>query len=251
MRQQPSDRSIKILFASSGGACGFPGCTTQLVQPQSRALLGELCHIRAASPGGPRFDPRQSDGSRNDADNLIILCPNHHRLVDQDPTTYTAESLLLMKQLHENRVAALVNSTAVELTDKQVADLSRQVDDESVDFAVVVALRKELAAVRHYFPELVPVSSTSDSARSYFPGTIPTTCGGSYRVVATLLHSMGNLDAAHATSDLIHEWKPRFVLVVGIAGGISRKDQDFGDIVASNSVFYYELSKVRPSHREH
>ncbi|MGX1411561.1 nucleoside phosphorylase [Bradyrhizobium elkanii] len=250
MRRQPSDRSIKILFASSGGLCAFPGCTTQLVQPQSRALLGELCHIRAASPGGPRFDPAQSEESRNDADNLIILCPTHHRLVDQDPTTYTADSLLLMKRRHESRVAAFLSSVAVELTDKQATDLSRQVEDESVDFAVVVALRKELAALKHYFPELVPISSTSDSTRTYLRGTIPRR-GGSYRVVATLLHSMGNLDAAHATSDLIHKWKPRFVLVNGIAGGISRKDQGFGDIVASNSIFYYELSKVRPNHQEH
>ncbi|MCP1754446.1 hypothetical protein [Bradyrhizobium elkanii] len=151
-----------------------------------------------------------------------------------------------MKRRHESRVAAFLSSVAVELTDKQATDLSRQVEDESVDFAVVVALRKELAALKHYFPELVPISSTSDSTRTYLRGTIPTRRGGSYRVVATLLHSMGNLDAAHATSDLIHKWKPRFVLVNGIAGGISRKDQGFGDIVASNSIFYLSSRRFDP-----
>lgn len=250
MRRIPSDRSIKILYASSGGLCAFPGCTTQLVQPQSRALLGELCHIHAASPGGPRFDPRQTHDLRNEADNLVILCPTHHSLVDQDQRTYTAESLRSMKQQHESRVAALMSSVAVELTDRQATDFSRQIDDESVDFAIVVALQKELAAVRYYFPELVQVSPSSASTRSYYRGAIPTKRTGSYRVVVTLLHSMGNLEAAHATSDLIRDWNPRFVLVNGIAGGISREDQNFGDIVASNSVVYYELAKIRANDHE-
>jgi len=250
MRRSPSDRSIKILYASSGGLCAYPGCRTPLVVPQSRALLGEICHIHAASPGGPRFDPTQSDDMRNEADNLIILCPTHHSLVDQDPETYTAQSLLSMKQQHESRVAALIGSVAIELTDQQATDFSRQIDDESVDFAIVVALQKELAAVRQYFPELVHVAPSSSSARSYYRGTVPTSRGGSYRVVVTLLHSMGNLAAAHATSDLIREWNPRFVLVNGIAAGVSRKDQNFGDIVASNSVVYYELAKIRTNDHE-
>ncbi len=158
MHRIPSDHSIKILYASSGGLCAFPGCRTQLVQPESHALLGELCHIHAASPDGPRYEPTQSDHARNETGNLTILCSTHHRLVDQGTHTYTAGSLRSMKQQHESRVAALIGSGAIELTDKQATDLSRQVDDESVDFAIVVALQKELAAVKHYFPELVQVA---------------------------------------------------------------------------------------------
>ncbi|MFI0608773.1 MAG: hypothetical protein ACH37Z_12905 [Anaerolineae bacterium] len=152
-----------------------------------------------------------------------------------------------MKQLHESRVIAITGSIASGLSDRLVTDLSRQIDDESIDFAIVVTLRTELSAVRKFFPELVKVAKGSTSGRSYYHGTIPTKQGGSYRVVSTLLHAMGNLDAAHATSDLIREWNPRFVLVNGIAGGLSRERQDFGDIVASDSVVYYEIAKIRPS----
>ena len=144
----------------------------------------------------------------------------------------------------------LISSVAIELTDQQATDFSRQIDDKSVGFAVVVALPKELAAVRRYFPELTQVSPSVSSTRSYYRGTVATSRGGSYRVVVTLLHSMGNLEAAHATSDLIREWNPRFVLVNGIAGGVSRKDQNFGDIVVSNSVVYYELAKIRANEHE-
>ncbi len=250
MRRRPSDRSIKILYASSGGFCAFPGCKTQLVHNTSRALLGELCHICAVSPGGPRFDPRQTDDARNEADNLIILCPTHHSLVDQDPNTFTATALISMKRGHESRVAAIISSVAIEITDRQATDLSRQVEDESVDFAIIVALPKELAAVRKFFPELVQVAASSSSSRSYYRASVPTIRGGTYRIIVTLLHSMGNLEAAHATSDLIREWNPRFVLVNGIAGGLSRNSQNFGDVVVSDSVVYYEPAKLRPNGQE-
>jgi nucleoside phosphorylase len=204
-----------------------------------------MCHIHAASPGGPRFDPNQSDTARNEAENLIILCPTHHSLIDQDPSIYTADALRKMKSQHEDRVATSLSAVIVALDDQQAMDFARQVADESVDFAIIVALPKELAAVRRFFPELEQVTAGPSSSRSYYRGVVPTARGGSYRLVVTMLHSMGNLEAAHATADLIREWSPRFVLVNGIAGGLARQHQDFGDIVASDSVVYYELAKVR------
>ena len=178
MRRAPSDRPVKMLFASSRGLCAFPGCSTQIVEASSKALLGEMCHIRGASPGGPRFDPAQSDNVRNEVGNLMILCPTHHSLVDQDLAT-----LLAIKSQHEAHVAAILESAISDLGDRQAMDLVRQVEDESVDFAIVVALPKELSAVRKFFPELVRVSHKSSSTRTYYRGTVPTAGGGSYRIV--------------------------------------------------------------------
>jgi nucleoside phosphorylase len=209
-----------------------------------------LCHIHAASPGGPRYDPKQSDAERNEAENLIILCPTHHSLVDQDSSTYTADALRTMKMQHEDRVRAILDTASVGIGDRQAVDFARQGADESVDFAIVVALPKELAAVRKFFPELVQVATVPSSSHSYYRGVVPTKHGGSYRVVVTMLHSMGNLQAAHATADLIRGWSPRFILVNGIAGGLSKGQQDFGDIVASESIIYYELAKVRSAGQE-
>jgi len=247
MRQRPPDRAVKLLFAASGGVCAFPGCTTPLVNPHSRALLGEMCHISAPAPGGPRYDPDLTDSERGQHENLIILCPTHHSLIDQDPTTYSAESLRKMKAQHEARVAAILQASGSAIGDRQVADFARQVADETVDFAIVVALRKELRALLEYFPELQQVNIGPTSSRSYYRGIVPTAHRGTYRVVATLLHSMGNIEASQATADFIRDWNPRFVLVNGLAGGLSRGAQDFGDIVASDSILYYELAKVRES----
>lgn len=251
MRRPPSLQIVKRLFAASGGVCAFPGCTTRLVHRESGALLGEMCHIHAASAGGPRHNPELEDSERSEADNLIILCPTHHSLVDQDSATYTAETLRQMKVQHETRVAAIMDSAGLTIDNRQAVDLARQVAVESVDFAIVVALQKELDALKRYFPELKQVSAGPGSSRSYYRGSVVTALGGVYRVVATLLPSIGNLEAAHATADLIRDWSPRFVVVNGIAGGLSRADQDFGDIVVSDSIVYYELGKVRGSGVEH
>ncbi len=147
-----------------------------------------------------------------------------------------------MKKDHEKRVeSALLGTPPIET--KLLSDLKRQIETESVDFGIVVALQKELKAVLHYFPELKRNDLEGNDVRSYYTGKIPAK-GGHYRVVLTLLHSMGNLEAANATSDLISKWNPRYIMINGIAAGISRMQQQFGDILVSNSIMYYEGGKL-------
>jgi nucleoside phosphorylase/tetratricopeptide (TPR) repeat protein len=244
MRKAPSPKTVKILYAASGGICAFPGCNTRLVDSTSGALLGEMCHIAAASKGGPRFNPALSDSDLSEKDNLIILCPTHHSLIDQDPHNYSADKLRQMKAEHECRIAEIVGGSQEIIGIKLATDFARQVDGESIDFAIIVALQEELNALKYYFPELQLVQSIKSQTRRYYAATVPTLNGGSYRIVATLLNSMGNLEAAHATSTLINSWNPRYILVNGIAGGLNRNSQEFGDIVISESITYYEIGKI-------
>ncbi len=55
---------------------------------------------------------------------------------------------------------------------------------------------------------------------------------------------MGNLEAATAASDIINTWNPRYIIVNGIAAGLDHKSQNFGDIVVSESIIYYEIVKI-------
>lgn len=95
----PSRTTLKRLFALSGNCCAFPGCRQRIVEGKN--FLGDVCHIKADSPGGPRYDVSQSDVERQHFDNLIVLCPNHHKVVDDDPDGYTVEILRLMKSRQE------------------------------------------------------------------------------------------------------------------------------------------------------
>jgi hypothetical protein len=80
----PTVATIKRLFAVSGNRCAFPGCELPLVDEASGNVLGEMCHIRARSPDGPRYDPEQTEEERHGFGNLVLLCPTHHAIVDGD-----------------------------------------------------------------------------------------------------------------------------------------------------------------------
>src|SRR5882672_2726342 len=89
-QQGPSRATVKRLFAHSGNRCAFPSCTTDLVQGD--VIVGEICHIKAASPNGPRYDGDQSAKDRHSYDNLVLLCATHHTVIDADPA-YSVEQL--------------------------------------------------------------------------------------------------------------------------------------------------------------
>jgi hypothetical protein len=98
-----SQPTIKRLFALSGNLCAFPRCVEVLMQDST--VVGEICHIKAANPRGPRYDPQQTAGERHGYDNLVLLCGTHHKVIDDDVEAYTVERLLKMKADHESRAA--------------------------------------------------------------------------------------------------------------------------------------------------
>lgn len=101
---------IKKLALRSGGRCSFPECRMPLttVDPQSGevVVLGHIAHIVAQKDRGPRGDPNLSSAERHRYNNLILLCTNHHQLVD-NPASYekwTKERLVALREDHEHWV---------------------------------------------------------------------------------------------------------------------------------------------------
>ncbi len=105
------DKEIKLLCLSSGGLCAFPGCDKRLIKEGSSlddpVVIGEIAHIIAESRSGPRGDAVLSDEDRNKHTNLILLCPEHHTIIDRQPNTYSIPVLRQMKADHEARISAL------------------------------------------------------------------------------------------------------------------------------------------------
>jgi hypothetical protein len=100
---EPSLATVKRLFAVSGNLCAFPKCKNSLTDSQSGKVTGKICHIKARSPDGPRYDAGQTEKERHAFDNLLILCPIHHDVVDSDVESYTVERLAKMKAEHEQK----------------------------------------------------------------------------------------------------------------------------------------------------
>ncbi len=66
------------------------------------------CHIVARSRGGPRSEAL-SDKEVDDYKNLILLCPTHHKLIDDQSNEYTVDALRAIKQRHEEWVDETLN----------------------------------------------------------------------------------------------------------------------------------------------
>ena len=106
-RKYPT-KTRRILDIQSLNQCAFPGCTNALVEPgigkASPAVTADTGHIHAISPDGPRWKEGLTTEELNSLDNLILLCKNHHAVVDSQPEFYTAEQLKQWKAEHEAKV---------------------------------------------------------------------------------------------------------------------------------------------------
>lgn len=72
----------RMLLQRSGNVCAFPDCRLLLTAPGAPdnpvIVLGEIAHIVAVSPNGPRGDSPLTTEERNLYPNLILLCNQHH-----------------------------------------------------------------------------------------------------------------------------------------------------------------------------
>lgn len=97
---QPLLSTVKALFAKSKNRCAFPECESPLVE-NTGTVTGEICHIRAEKSRGPRYDKNFPGERRNSAENLILMCGRHHKVIDTEARTYKTEILLRIKADHE------------------------------------------------------------------------------------------------------------------------------------------------------
>jgi len=106
MGHTPERSTLKKLFALSGNVCAFSSCSANIVNMEYGTLIGEVCHICGRQPGTARYDPSQTESERNAFENLIIMCPEHHKIIDDNEEKFTVEVLVTMKKEHESKAGA-------------------------------------------------------------------------------------------------------------------------------------------------
>jgi hypothetical protein len=132
-------KTHKMLWGRAANRCAFPECRLELVMDASEtddeALIGEECHIIAQDIKGPRGDHALPVEARDKYSNLILLCSNHHTLIDKQPDTYTIDYLQELKANHEKWVR----------TSLQEFDFIKQREDERyADYIEVWVKRVDL-----------------------------------------------------------------------------------------------------------
>ena len=92
------------LWRLAGSRCSFYVCDQELFKQEKEGVLGHMAHIVAEKENGPRGHSALTLAERNSYDNLILLCPIHHSLIDNSEEEWTVEKLHRMKQDHEDWV---------------------------------------------------------------------------------------------------------------------------------------------------
>lgn len=117
-------KTHKMLWGRSGNHCAMPDCRKELVmdamETDDESLIGEECHIVAQSPDGPRGNPDFAEDKLDKYANLILLCRVHHKIIDDQPNTYTVGYLKEIKASHERWVRESLATY----------DQQKQLDDE-------------------------------------------------------------------------------------------------------------------------
>ncbi len=107
-RRSYLDKDIKLLWGLAAARCSHPSCRIECVAPETTqdraAIFGEIAHIVAHGKKGPRADASYPRDLLNKYENLILLCRNHHKPVDDQQSTYTIIGLRQWKMQHEGWV---------------------------------------------------------------------------------------------------------------------------------------------------
>lgn len=138
----PPPRDLRILYQRSGNRCAFPGCFKELVYSgnghDSHVVLSEVAHIVGQSLDGPRGAYPLDLHERDCYDNLILLCEEHHHIVDTQVKTYTVERLRQIKADHE---ALIASATGIAVTSRTGIDSGQQLVTETVYSTLLPVLR--------------------------------------------------------------------------------------------------------------
>jgi nucleoside phosphorylase len=115
-----------------------------------------------------------------------------------------------------------------------------------VDVAIVTILPEEYEAVKRRLKNVRRDPGTKDQPNQYawVVGEIEAAHEGTYQVVLAMTVNAGSTTASLGTGKTIARWCPRYVLLVGIAGGLPRDQLGLGDVVVSKQIVSYEYGKV-------
>src|SRR5690554_3906811 len=100
------------LFVDSAGYCQNPGCLRELFPKEMSGLMhiAERAHIIPYG-NGPRIEQKpDANFDVNSFENLIMLCPTCHSIIDKNEKAYPRELLLVWKT---NHLAAIVKKQGI------------------------------------------------------------------------------------------------------------------------------------------
>ena len=148
----PSMPTLMALCARAAGRCQFKGCNRVLFRDMVSLVTfnnTNVAHIVASSPNGARGDVQKSHALSNSLDNLMLMCADHHKLVDDHPADYPVTKLRKMKQEQERAVESVCE--ALNSDQSQILLLTSRIkNQQSVTISKTDAINAIIPAYRPF-----------------------------------------------------------------------------------------------------
>jgi len=96
-----------FLFVEAGGRCEFDGCNKYLLEHHVTLTAGnfaEMAHIVAFQEDGPRGRGETRPADIHGSENLMLLCPECHKHIDDHPERFPVATLRKYKEHHERHI---------------------------------------------------------------------------------------------------------------------------------------------------
>ncbi len=223
MSRSYKQRDLKLLWGLSGGICAFTECQKSICEPETNDIIGHIAHIVADSPDGPRGNVQYPTDMLNSYENLILLCPTHHAIIDAKNSSNTIAEIKKMKKDHEGwvkkqlslgepwisnvsqyyylnipRLAILAASFNIEV-DLQFLDSSQSLHSLGWELNSIVLEFKKILEIIH------PSATDIDQINEFIPEQIGSTLSFNSNFRAKGIPSPQEADSFKLTGDVIRD----------------------------------------------
>jgi hypothetical protein len=230
----PTVPTVKRLYALSANECAFPNCHNPLVDPASGTVTGRICHIKARSKDGPRYDPDQTEDERHAFENLVLMCPIHHDVIDADPDSFTVERLHQIKTTHE-----ILHSGGQEPSDEAAEQFLENLNlIQITDGSMIYTVGQQGGQVAHSITNVAPQPTRELQVKAYATVVFWAQPMGEIVRTAALAVNIANVGSA-----------PSYVGSIGfhfIIGDRVEKRTIFGPVMNFRNIEDYMLFTVNP-----
>lgn len=222
----PTETKLR-LFSEAAGHCQRPDC----LQPLFPAEMGgdkhiaEMAHVIPHGENGPRHEERPLGEFEADSfDNLILLCPTCHTIVDKDPDRYSRGTLLDWKS---NHLAALAHQQGIRAYDRR--SQARE--------AVVSAMAENKAIWKEFAPSdgsSFEHDPESDAAKTWVQRMRGVILPNHYRIRAIIKANLHLLTDAERETFAQYQEHVRGLAerhVCGVAGGAIRYPKEMDGVL--------------------
>lgn len=155
---------------------------------------------------------------------------------------------MLVGKHEDEQIKTIVSDLDDLLRDERIHEKEKIKRKElsEVDVAIITILPEEYKAVLGHLENTYPAPATQEQPNLYAweIGEVSSeTYQQPYRVVLAMAGEPGSDRAVLTTLATIERWNPRYLLVVGIAGGLQAGKVAKGDVVVSDDIWNYEYGK--------